>query len=284
MMAGHWEIGGAVVFWSLAEGTDRSRLHHGFTGLGLEAFVPDPRPASAVLKDALDETLGGPRVLIRPLAARDGFAVVQEDRGRTDNTYVTTLVARALGDPVELAFEPIDERASQIIDQFRVQSQRLSASQVSGALVKVVEHLGGTRLRPTGAVYWVPGHRLDEWASVALAVEAASTGRPSAVYVIRHPLDAEAVRAVRDAIVTEVQTEAKRIVEDVNTGELGERALDTRRTQAATLRDKVLLYEDLLSVGLAGLHQAIDVADQAAAVATLLLASEPAPPATAGVE
>jgi hypothetical protein len=35
----------------------------------------------------------------------------------------------------------------------------------------------------------------------------------------------------------------------------------------------VLLYEDLLSVGLKGLHRAIDEADQAAATASLILAT-----------
>ena len=274
MIEGRLDVGGAVVFWTLADGTDRCKLCDGFAPLGLESFVPEPRPASAVLKDALEETLGGPRVLVRPLAARDGFAVVIEDRGTIDNTYVTSLVARVGGDPAELAFEPLDERASRIIEQFRLQSQRISGSQLSAALVKVVETLGGTRLRPTGAIYWIPGHKLEEWSAVAHAVEAASTGKPSAVYVIQHKLDADAVRAVRDAIVVEVQTEAKRIVEDVHTGDLGGRALETRRSQAASLREKVLLYEDLLSVGLANLHDVVDAADQAAATASLLLASE----------
>jgi hypothetical protein len=135
----------------------------------------------------------------------------------------------------------------------------------------VVEALGGTRLRPGGAVYWVPGPRLDEWAAAGHAAERAAEGRPSAVYVLRHRLDADAVRAVRDAVVGEVQTEAHRICEEVAAGELGGRALETRKRQAAELRLKVLLYEDLLSVGLAGLHQAVDRADQAAATAALLL-------------
>jgi hypothetical protein len=140
--------------------------------------------------------------------------------------------------------------------------------------VRVVESLGGTRLRPTGAVYWVPGPKLDEWALVARAVESAADGRPSAVYLLRHRLDADAVRAVRDAVVAEVSGEATRIRDEVGTGELGGRALETRKAQAAELRDKVLLYEDLLSVGLDELHRVVDAADQAAATAALLLGSQ----------
>jgi hypothetical protein len=151
--------------------------------------------------------------------------------------------------------------------------------------VRVIDALGGTRLRPSGAVYWLPAPRLDRWADVAHAVEMASEGRPSAVYVLRHRLDADAVRAVRDAVVAEVQGEALRIRDEVLAGDLGGRALETRKRNAADLRDKVLLYEDLLDVGLKGLHVALDEADQAAATAALLLSSTApnAGPVPAGV-
>jgi hypothetical protein len=142
----------------------------------------------------------------------------------------------------------------------------------------VVDALGGTRLRPSGAVYWVPGTKLDDWARVGRAVEAAADGGASAVYLLRHRLDADAVRAVRDAVVTEVQAEAERIQAEVAAGHLGGRALETRQGQAADLRAKVLLYEDLLNVGLAGLHRAVDAADQAAATAALLLSAQSAEP------
>ena len=74
MIESHLDVGGVVVFWSLAEWSDRKRLQAHFAPLGIETLVPDPRPASACLRAALDEVLGGPRVLVRPLASRDGFA------------------------------------------------------------------------------------------------------------------------------------------------------------------------------------------------------------------
>jgi hypothetical protein len=71
--------------------------------------------------------------------------------------------------------------------------------------------------------------------------------------------------------VAEVHAEATRIREEVQAGDLGTRALETRQRQAAELREKVSLYEDLLSVGLANLHQSVDEAEQASATAALLL-------------
>ncbi len=269
------EVGGAVVFWTASEFTDREKLTAALVPLALDTFVPDPRPPASILKDALDEALGGPRVLVRPLADRDGFTVVREERRKTANFYTTDLIARVVaGDPSEITYEPLDERAVLVNAAFRKHQDRIPAVQLSACLVQIVESLGGTRLRPTGAVYWIPGPKLDEWASVAQAVEQASDGKPSAVYVLRHRLDADAVRAIRDAVVAEVQAEATRIRDEVSTGDLGGRALETRKKQAAELRDKVLLYEDLLSVGLTHLHQVIDAADQATATAALLLGSQ----------
>ena len=120
MIESHLDVGGAVVFWSLSDGTDRERLRAGFTPLGLAFHVPEPRPPSAALRDALEDILGGPRVLIRPLADRDGFVVVREDRGQDQNAYTTELVARVRDDdPPVLAFDPIDDRAARVAEAFR---------------------------------------------------------------------------------------------------------------------------------------------------------------------
>jgi hypothetical protein len=268
----HIEMGGAVVFWSLAEWTARDRLLEGLTVLGLEPFVPEPRPLTAALREALEQVLGGPRVLIRPLSRRDGFAVVREERGEAGNGYEQELVARVENDAAApcLCFSPTDERAERIRAVCGQQLGLLHAAQVSTALVNLVEHLRGTRLRPGGAVYWLPGHQLDAFQSAAHAFEGAAEGRSSAVYLLRHRMDADAVRAVRDAVIAAVQAEAQCIHLEVLTGELGERALENRRAQAGQLRQKVLLYEEILDVGLAALHQAVDEVDQAAAAAALL--------------
>ena len=272
MVEGHLDAGGAVVFWSLAEWSHRGRLTAQLAELGLEALVPDPRPAPAALRSALEDVFAGPRVLIRPLATKDGFAVVREDRGMSANQYQTELTARVVnGDPPALTFEPCDARTPKVEGAYWSQLGRVSACQMSASMVRMIESLGGTRLRPSGAVYWLPGHRIDEWARIANAIENSADGALSAVYILRHRLDHDSVRAVRDAVISEVQAEANRIRDEVLAGELGGRALETRKKQAADLREKVLLYEDLLSVGLKGLHRVIDEADQAAATAAILL-------------
>ncbi len=59
------DVGGGV-FWTASEFTDRDKLKAGLVLLGLDQFVADPRPPAIVLKDAMEEALGGSRVLVRP--------------------------------------------------------------------------------------------------------------------------------------------------------------------------------------------------------------------------
>src|SRR5262249_39008919 len=155
-------------------------------------------------------------------------------------------------------------RASGIVDSFNRHLGLLRAAQVSASLVRILDSLGATRLRPSGAVYWLPEYHLDRWQRVAEVVEKAGLSKPNSVYVIRHQMDADAMRAVRDAIVAEVGTEAARIKREVQSGELGERALEHRQQHAAELQQKIAMYEDLLGIGLELLHATVDEADQAA--------------------
>ena len=270
-------LGGAVVYWTLSEFSFRDRLADGLGDAGFGDLAPDRRPATAALKAALDQTLASSRVLIRPLQSRDGFAVIEEQRGPTENVYTQTLSARVQGEGTypRLVFSPQDERALAVQQAFDLHQGLLSAHQVGESLVRVVERLGGTRLRPSGGFYWLSEDRLNLWQEVSAAVEKAAFGRPHACYVLRVAMDADAVRAVRDAIVAEVTAEANRIRNEVLSGELKERALESRRLEAVDLRDKVARYEELLDTGLASLRQVIDAAEEAAAAAALLVSAQP---------
>jgi hypothetical protein len=204
---------------------------------------------------------------------KDGFVVVQEERGEHTNHY-TPLFSARIDKTLHISFTPFHNDAQAIADAYNEGLGLLRASQVGSALVAIVENLGGIRLRPNGAVYWLPENRIDEWMAAARAVESAGAGRPSAVYILRHQMDADAVRAVRDAIVSDVQGQVASIHEEVLSGELGEKALETRRQQAEMLREKIALYEDLLGVGLSLLRAAVDQADQAAGAAVLLASAQ----------
>jgi hypothetical protein len=170
------DVGGAVVFWTASEFTDRDKLRAGFAPLALDRFAPDPRPHASVLKDVLEEALGCPRVLVRPLTDRNGFTVVREERGRTANWYATELTTRVTdADPPFIDFDPLDDRALLVNAAFppaRRPHPHGATVRLPGEGRRIPRR--HTRLRPTGAVYWAPGPKLDDWASVVRAVEAAA--------------------------------------------------------------------------------------------------------------
>jgi hypothetical protein len=261
MMQNGLKIGGAIVFWSLGEYFYRSLLLERWTATGFERFVPAPRPHTAALRDALQQVVGGPRRLIRPLKKRDGFTVKDEVLGEDDNDYTHYLVAKVASRPedekVRIALDPLRaEEANRIVEQFNRYSGYLTRDQVASGLVALMLSLSATTLRPSGGLYWVPDFAVPHAAAAGAVVEECGASGRSALYVMRNVMDADACRAVRDAISAEVTAEIERLDGEVLGGALGERALQSRKDQVAELRLKVKEYEAILGEGLGALVQA----------------------------
>jgi hypothetical protein len=174
-------------------------------------------------------------------------------------------------------FSNFTEDTSKVLDAFRRFQGRLTGQQVGAALVRVLYSLGGTRLRPTGGVYWLPGDQVDTWERTTEAVGLSADGGRSIGYCITHELDEAAVLAVRDALVAEVTAETRRIAAEIQSGELGERAIDSRRAEAARLKLKVVSYEGMLNVALDELKKGLDSIEQSQALAALLLSAAATP-------
>lgn len=264
------KIGGAVTFWSLSGTTLREQLASRWEDAGFKDFIPPPPGAVAALHDALDDVLAGPRMMVRPLYTKDGWTVVEEQRGTEENKYVTILTAKLAEGSDAVTITPYSEAVPLILQKYRHCLLCLKPAVIGSALVRAVQSLGAASLRPNGGFYDVPLGRLDDWSRLALATEACGG---HFVYLVRHIMDADAVRAIRDAVVKDVLSEAKRINQEIKEKELGERALKNRQALAQALREKVLVYEELLDMGLEGLHQAVSEAEEAAGRAALLVAA-----------
>jgi hypothetical protein len=268
-------VSGATIFWSVSELSHGEMVRQGLEVLGLGAFAPEPRTPAAALRDAMEGVFTAPNQLVRPLKTRDGFVVVEEARGLDENAY-RHIAAAKIDNNARITLTPYNPGlAAELVGRFNEHMGLIRASQVSASLVGILDAMGGTRLRPQGSIYYLPEHKLDVWQAVAFVYEKAGKGRPNSIYVMRNLMDSAAIRAVRDAITAEVHGEAARLNREIQSGELGERALEHRKMQAEELRRKINLYEDVLSVGLDQLHQAVDYAEQAAAVAALQLTVAP---------
>jgi hypothetical protein len=263
---------GAVVFWS-AGPTSRDLLNARLTNLGLEKFTPNPTTDEAALKAALKDyaqskatTLkphGRDKIVEKHRRRDDGFDVVDVERKGKDesNDYTVDFAARVEQGRVMVSRGYAN--AYELQEQFEAHKAELTGAQGSGALVKLMAHLGGTCLKDEGGVYWLPGKAIEQWDQVIAAFE--GTGANTKVYRMGVEMDAQTVRAVKDAIVKEITTAAGAIIDEIKANDFRESALERRRQTALALRERVREYEAILGQALSHLHVVLDVAEQAAA-------------------
>lgn len=263
-------VGGIVTFWSTGEWTSRNGILAGFRVLSLDKFVPEEPSDFSCLGAALREVF--PKgYLVRPLRTRTGYDVSLERRGDERNDYSFHCTYKAKDATVTASGN--DHELEAVRSTFTQVKTRLSGDAVGVALTGVLGMLGGTRLRPRGGVYWLADTEADAWASACAVVENAAIRGENKVYQIRHEIDAQSVRAVRDAITAEVTSEVARLEQEILEGGLGGRALRTREELCCSLRDKVKVYEGLLSTGLTSLLESLDRAELAASQAAMLAAA-----------
>lgn len=276
------DVDGAVVYWS-AGPTMRELLCARMQQLGLEPHMPDQRTDAACLKasmrdycDARSNRRRGRDKLLQPRKRQkhNGFEVLDVERGEDGNDYRMDFAAKITDDGLIMVTRGYAD-ASELRRYFEQHKAQLTGAAVGQMLVSVLAQLGGTALRPSGGVYWIPGSVVRQWEAIANVVEECSAEQNrNSVYCITHQFNERSVRAVRDAIVEEITAASEGLVEEIRDNELGEEALTRRQLVAASLHARVSQYEQILGETLATLHEAIQVAEEAAASAIAVQASE----------
>lgn len=268
MQVNRMGMSGAVVLWKLGD-TSRDDLS-ALDMCGMGDFIPDQRTPQSVLKQTLTEIYGNATTLVRPLEADRSFEVVSEIRGETKNEYLSQLTASVTEDGYVTA--DIEQRKLQ--DRFNELSRLLPGPTVSAAMVGIVQKLGGIALRPTGAVYWLPSSKLPIWAAITQIVEAAAPDRDSQVYAMQTACDGETLRAVRDGIATDITDAVGKMTTEIIGGDLGERALESRKTTLAGMMDKLAEYESIVGETLVALRTKLSETSLLAAQAAILASAK----------
>ena len=260
---------GAVVYWS-AGPTSRELLSRSLSLLGQDAHLPAERTDASALKNAMEAYSGKSDVLVEShkRQSRNGFEVVEVERSEDRNYYTHSFSAKVESGRVVVWNGWADRsRLQELFDGFKGE---LTGAAVGKCLVDVLAGLGGTALRPSGGVYWIPETAVAMWQEVAGAVEAAAVKETgNSVYLLRTVMDEQAVRAVRDAIVHEVTTAAAGIAEEVASGDLGEQAIENRQARLKVLHRRVGQYEEFLGEALDTLHQIVEQVEQATVLTAL---------------
>ena len=257
--------GGAFCFWTCATWSDQKKLQTLFSSLGLGAYAPKPMAVNVVLREALEKVLGRKTenawtdkdVLIRPMANANSFCVMEEHKGKTENEYKQTLMCKIDTNTLKISFAPLDDRAAAVVSEFNEHRGYVSGSLVGSSLVALVKKMNGTTIRQTGGLYWLPSTHAAEWKSIGDAVEACSVYGTSRVYLASMEVNAESIRVVRDAIKAEILRESERLLDEIATGELGDKAIASRKEYLEQLEAKVKEYEGIVGESLVDLRDAL---------------------------
>lgn len=262
------DIAGSAVFWTLGEQTDHKQLARAFQSAGLVKFTPEPLTNYAALRAVLEEQYPGHEVFAVK-GATDKFEVVKIQRGDdpsdTKNEYRLILTAQATRWGQIEANGYTDDRLTEL---FKARKSTVAYHVVSRVMVEIVYSLGGTTLRPSGGVYWIPNASMERWEMIAAAVEAA--GAKNKVYALRTILDENSANVLRDALTQEIAREAREIESTLCDPKSGLRAARTAKDRAAGLRRKIETYETSFEISLADLRRELDSAVGIEAKATLM--------------
>lgn len=243
---------GAVSYWRLSSEVRLDALKKSWIDAGLdEKLLPSPPKNEVALGRAVADQ-AEKRRLVRPLARRGAWAIVDETVVEGQTPTYRTLVTVRLGDTgADVTAESASDDEAYFIrtaigGAYLQHRNTLAHHDVSSWLLDIAYGQNAVSLRDSGGVYFIPRAGVEMWTKVADAVEAGGAG---SVFRIPAMRTAEAVAAITDAITAEAAAMAQ-VVEDelMKTGDdaLGKRALNTRVETAMELLKKLATYEDLI--------------------------------------
>ena len=279
-------IGGAVVFWRLAKSTNRHVVAEGLKNLGMENHTPECRTPMACLRAALPEAYPSDnketKHAIRPHKnGVPGFAVVAERPGdelAPGDEFGRVVAIAGMKENGEFVLKPSDHDRHNIIREAMQRARDwVTSASVGKSLTGIIEYLAGVSLRPNGGVYWLNDWALDEWAKVAEVFEAASAKtdannkpvEPNKIYVLSVKADEQMVRAVGDALTSEVEQELAAIDEELKAGDLKPDACLRRVQRVGKIESKVMRYAGAFGVPMTKLTDATTAVAGHAAMAAL---------------
>lgn len=269
--------GGAVLFWRIGDEHTRQPIAEALADLGMSSRMPPERKPNAVLRDAIAHLYGSERHDLTPVK-RGGWQLTAIDRRNDRNEYRPLFVATITKDTemiyVNAFADDIDHYGvrRQLEDRYPQFRDLLRGAAITDLLTEsIVSEWAGTTLRPSGGVYWLADEYLDRFAKLSAACERASRDSKTTVYRVNHRLDADALRAVHDAIVAEVERDTADLVKGVDELETTG-AVERRRDQAQAIRAKVGTYEGILGTALPALRESVEQAALTASRAALALA------------
>ena len=249
------DLVGAITYWRLAGGANGDDLNNALRDSGLSdddlLKLTTPRRA---LRRAMQERARG-NVFMRAgrSALKDGgLYLVRQTADAVDQSPVFDVMVDArlstAGTPtfqVDARFNPDtdDDVEASLNDRFWHHVWHVTAIDISSCLIQQARACDAVSLRESGGMYFIPRDRLDAWQQRVETLHAETNCR---VHMVPAMDSQQAFDAVIDAVIDESTMFTASLQEDLDGGELGERALRSRAEQAKAHLEKLARYERLL--------------------------------------
>lgn len=272
---------GAIVLWRLDGGAHFNKLMMALDARGItdKRLLPDLPSPEVALRRAVQAQVE-PRLLVRSLPNRTGYALVRESTDAASSTdplsYKVVLTVKATKD-MGNAYEGDPQLAAAVQAAYNRNLDALDSRDVANWLADSVRILQAVALRDTGGVYFIPRTTLSLWQALTASLKEASATVCSEIPALTSD---EAVAAVLDAVTREAEDLIKSMTEDIaqvgTPDGLGSRAVQTRQARAEALAQKLTAYEALLGTSLDAVRANTDglKANLAAAYLTALASEE----------
>lgn len=245
---------GALTYWRLGGAVNLDDLHDRWSEQGLDPrLLPElPSPAKALRRAVREQEERG--VFARQ--AVGGWVLVEQHEDERHVEFTTRLYV-GMNAAHALTFRAGESALSQRLDH-HPGAERISEAYVrhlnsitsadlgqwlAGELVEMVHAVS---LRETGGFYFIPPSRLTLWRAMRSAIESASDVRIGLIPALENAGDQDLVRSVLDAVTADAERTAKEIATDLDTGELGLRALENRQDRCHEARRKLESFRVLL--------------------------------------
>jgi hypothetical protein len=204
---------GLLIFWDLADFSNRHKLSDALDPHGFVDLVPAQRTYASALRAALERTYPKPNFLVQSLLG-GGYEVVSITKHATHSDMVGILQVFISATPPEVRWqnEPASEVHTHIADELRM----VPSSDVNLMLGRILERLGGVNLKPGKAIYTLPvslpGYEppLKVVAPLSKIIRECGIAGVNDIYMVGMYYNPDAMRAIKKTLEKEIASGSKK--------------------------------------------------------------------------
>lgn len=288
---------GGIVLWTTGE-CNRSHVQgvleqygRGFCLPGVDHLMT-LKAAGDELIDTCKLRIPGQPILLQNLDRKSvGFEAVRKIPGEKKNTYVPLFSAGVVKimdgvyqaqilDINASACPELAQAASTMDEALHALYQKncnaLQPTQLTSAVRKlVIEVYKGIKLKNSGGTYFIPEEWMAEYTNIATGIEAHPTSARFTLFEYKLVPSSSGVRAIMEGISEEIILGSQELAKEMadmaeNATKMRRDGLESRLARIRAFYDKVAYYEQMLGVAMPQLHQAINCAEQAIGVHSML--------------